>query len=353
VSTGGGLLLFSGGLDSILAGRVVMAQGIRVVAVKFVSPFFNYAVLKEPENYQQSIKEKYDIDVLVEDISTAYMEILHHPAHGFGKNFNPCIDCKILMLKRAKEMMAELGCSFLITGEVLGQRPMSQRRDTLNVIERDSDSRSILLRPLSARLMRETTAESEGLIDRQRLLDFSGRGRSRQIALAHQFGITDFPSPAGGCILADPILSKRIERLFGGEFVIPAEKITIPDILFLLVGRQFLLPGGGWLILGRDEKENERLVRMAGREDVVLEMEERPGPTAVLRHGPDRNQDPQEQERDLSASAGLVVRYGKKVKSGPKGCRVEVTRGGTTQGLFADPLADEQFRDWMLFLKHS
>jgi len=134
------LSLFSGGLDSILASRVVAAQGIKVQAIKFVSPFFNYDILADPEKYKQTIKEKYDIDVIVEDITIPYMEILHNPAHGFGKNFNPCIDCKILMLKRAKEMIADMGCSFLITGEVIGQRPMSRRRDTLNVIERDSDS---------------------------------------------------------------------------------------------------------------------------------------------------------------------------------------------------------------------
>jgi tRNA-uridine 2-sulfurtransferase len=211
------LALFSGGLDSILAARVVAAQGIEVLAIKFVTPFFDYGILSDIPGYTKGIREKYGIDVRVEDISDGYLDLLHNPRHGFGKNFNPCIDCKIFMLTRAKELMVELGASFLVTGEVLGQRPMSQRLDTLHVISRDSGSRSFLLRPLSAKLLPETIPEQEGLVDRARLLDFRGRGRSRQIALAREFGISDFPAPAGGCILADPILSRRIEDLFANN----------------------------------------------------------------------------------------------------------------------------------------
>ena len=197
------LSLFSGGLDSICATRLVMEQDIEVLAVKFVTPFFGYDILRDEETYKQETKEKYGIDVRVVDISDDYLKLLRQPSHGFGKYFNPCVDCKIFMLSRARTMMKDLGADFLITGEVLGQRPMSQRRDTLNVIERDSGNKTVLLRPLSAKLMNETEAEKTGLIDRQQLLDFSGRGRSRQIALAKSFGITDFPAPAGGCILAD------------------------------------------------------------------------------------------------------------------------------------------------------
>lgn len=347
------LSLFSGGLDSILASRLVAAQGIKVQAIKFVSPFFNYDVLEDPEKYKETIQKKYEIDVIVEDITMPYMEILHNPVHGFGKNFNPCIDCKILMLKRAREMMEDMGCSFLITGEVIGQRPMSQRRDTLNVIERDSGSRSILLRPLCAKLLGETDAEREGLVDRQKLLDFSGRGRSRQIALAKEFGITDFPSPAGGCILADPILSKRVERLFSGDFIIRPEDIITSDILLMLVGRQFLLPGGGWLILGRNEQENNKMTRLAGPDDVLFYMVERPGPTAVLRYDAVHYDTEEDLDKDLAAAAGLVVRYGKKVKTEAPGSPVEVVVAGEKRQLFAEPLADDVFRDWMFFLRDS
>ncbi len=329
------LALFSGGLDSILACRVVAAQGIRVVAIKFVSPFFEYQILDDPEGYRQEAKRKYGIDVLVEDISEPYMQLLRNPAHGFGKNFNPCIDCKIFMLSRAREMMADFGASFLITGEVLGQRPMSQRRDTLNVIERDSGSRTFLLRPLSAKLLKETEAERQGLVDRERLLNFSGRGRSRQIALAHEFGITDFPSPAGGCKLADPILSSRIARMYSGEFGIEPDEINRVDILLLLVGRQFRLFGGGWLVLGRDEHDNIRLEGLFQDGDMMLWMENRPGPTAVLRRA--AALDPEKLEEDLGAAASLVVRYGKKMPAGSQAAEVHILFKGVQRVVTAEP----------------
>lgn len=345
------LSLFSGGLDSILASRLVAAQGIEVQALKFVSPFFNYDILEDVDGYKEMVRGKYGVDVIVKDITADYMELLYSPVHGFGKNFNPCIDCKILMLRKAKEMMDELNCSFLITGEVLGQRPMSQRRDTLNVIERDSDNKSILLRPLSAQLLPETDAEKMGLVDRDQLLNFSGRGRSRQIALAKEFGITDFPSPAGGCILADPILGKRVECLFSDQFVVPSAAITPADILLILIGRQFVFPSGRWLVLGRNEKENEKISRRAGRDDILFVMEERPGPTAVLRNEAVRCGDKRGLEDDLATAAGLVVRYGKKVIEGPKGCRVKVLiEGDDEREIYAEPLTDDIFREWMVFV---
>jgi tRNA-uridine 2-sulfurtransferase len=328
------LALFSGGLDSILACRVIAAQGITVRAVKFVTPFFGYDILKDPEKYREEMLGKYSIEVLIEDISSQYLNILHNPAHGFGKNFNPCIDCKIFMFSRAKEMMAELGASFLITGEVLGQRPMSQRRDTLNVIERDSGNRSFLLRPLSAKLMKETEAERAGLVDRERLLDFSGRGRSRQIALAREFGIADFPAPAGGCILADPILSRRVARMYAGDFALKPEEITNTDIQLLLIGRQFQLPGGGWLILGRDEHENEKLENLHQKGDAMLLMESRPGPTAILRRAASLSAD--RLVEDMQVAASLVVRYGRKTQTGS--AKVDVSYNGERKILVADPM---------------
>lgn len=342
------LSLFSGGLDSILATRVVMAQGVEVTAVKFVSPFFNYDVLSDIEGYTRKVQKLYGIDVLVEDISEGYLEMLRNPTYGYGKNFNPCVDCKIFMVSRAREMLAEHGASFLISGEVLGQRPMSQRRDTLNVITRDSDSRSLLLRPLCAKLMTPTLAEEEGWVDREKLLNFSGRGRSRQIALAKEFGITDFPAPAGGCILADPILSRRIRNFYDDNFVVKYADMTVTDILLLLVGRQFLLPGGGWLMLGRDERDNTKLASLAEDGDAVLSMEDRPGPIALLRRAGSCYQDEVERRKDLQYAAQLVVRYGKKVQEGPAAGAVTCSLGTQREVIVAEPLADEVFRKWML-----
>ena len=342
------LALFSGGLDSILAARVVAAQGIEILAVKFVTPFFHYDLLADVACYRREVREKYGLEVVVEDISEGYLELLHHPRHGFGRHFNPCIDCKIMMLQRAKKMMAEVGASFLVTGEVLGQRPMSQRLDTLNVIGRDSGSRSILLRPLSARLLPETMPEQQGLVDRSRLLDLSGRGRSRQIALAGEFGIRDFPSPAGGCILADPILSRRLERLYGGQLTLPIADITVADVRLLLVGRQFVLPGGGWLVVGRIEAENDRLLGLAGADDAVLRIQERPGPIAIIRRAARCYPDPAALTADLALAASLVARYARKIDGRPRAGEIIITLAGRERHVAAAPADDADFAGWML-----
>ena len=341
------LSLFSGGLDSILAARVVMEQGVDVVAVQFVTPFFGLELLGDIDSFKEETREKYGINVIIEDISSGYLELLKKPDHGYGKNFNPCVDCKIFMLKRAKELMNELGASFLITGEVLGQRPMSQRRDTLNVIERDSESRSILLRPLSAKLMNPTIAEENGWVKREKLYDFSGRGRSRQISLAKEMGMSDFPAPAGGCILADPILSKRIRKVYENDFVISVNDITPGDITLMINGRQFGMPGGGWLILGRDEKENDLLEALVNSDDVVLYMQERPGPFGVLRRASRFYQSDNLLRREIEAAASLIVRYGKKVEGWEQGAEVTVCFKGQEEKITAKPMDQKLSSPWI------
>ena len=342
------LSLFSGGLDSILASRVVAAQGIKVVGIKFISPFFDYQILWNKEEYCARMKRLYDVEVVVEDISESYLQLLHNPRHGFGKNFNPCVDCKVLMAGRVKMLLEQYGASFMISGEVLGQRPMSQRRDTLNVIERDSGTRDILLRPLSAKLMTPTKAERDGVVDRERLLDFSGRGRSCQIALAAEFGITEFPAPAGGCRLTDPILSRRVAMVYGGEFVIAPSAIAAEDMLCLMTGRQFVLPGGGWLCLGRDMKDNEMLLRLRKAGDVLLHTETHPGPTAILRSADLLYADESVKAEDIARAAALVVRYAKKVNGMCLPQMVVIHDGGEKKVKSVAPLSDSDFTDWML-----
>lgn len=307
------LALYSGGLDSMLACRVVAELGIRVVAVKFVSPFFGYDLLADEEAHCRQVREKYGIEMVLRDVSEKYLAMLRNPTHGYGKNFNPCVDCKILLLSEAKRMMAEFGASFLITGEVIGQRPMSQRRDTLRVIERDSGCEGILVRPLCAQKMPETQAEQDGLIDRQQLLDFCGRGRQSQIALAAKFGITDYPTPSGGCSLTDANLSIRIER-----FHQERETVRVADARLLLAGRQFGLPDGGWLALGRGEEENSRLEHLAIAGDLLLKCISRPGPVGLLRFAGSDN--------DIRLAAAITVRYGKKGQ-GKVPAVVQVTKG--------------------------
>lgn len=327
--------LFSGGLDSILSCRLIQEQGIRVRAVRFVTPFFGYDLLQNQEEYAKAVTEKYGIEVLVRDVSVSYFRILAHPRHGYGRNFNPCVDCKVLLVSEARRLMDELGASFVITGEVLGQRPMSQRRDTLRIVERESGCQGILLRPLCARCLPPTKAELEGMVDRSRLLAFTGRGRSNQIALAERFGITDYPRPAGGCVLTDPILSLRLRRIFSGQ-----QFPQVSDVLLSLTGRQFMLPHGGWLVLGRDETENTRLEALSQPDDLLLVMtEDRPGPFGILRNCTDGD--------DLQLAARLVVRYGKKIggiTTPPATVVVAGREGG--QRLLVPPLEDAVFRSW-------
>ncbi len=341
--------LYSGGLDSLLACRLVMAQGITVRALKFVTPFFDHDLVRREAQYRDEVRAKYGIDVHVVDLSQGYIELLRHPAHGFGKNFNPCIDCKIMMLRRARELMAEFGASFLITGEVLGQRPMSQRRDTMRVVERDSGCTDILLRPLCAKLMDPTRPEREGLVDREKLLAFSGRGRRQQMDLAASFGITDYPSPAGGCVLTDVNLAARIERFYNGLFSIAGDQLRVGDIRLLLLGRQFRLPGGRWLVLGRNEKENRRLVSLREPGDWLLHMDERPGPTGLLRRAEQTVAGAADREEIIRTAAGLVVRYGRKTNGVPLPAAV-CLESGPGERLLASvpPLADAGFRDWIV-----
>lgn len=339
--------LFSGGLDSILACRVIAAQGIQVVALKFVTPFFDHDLLHQQEAYQQAMQRRYGLAVEVIDISAGYVRLLDQPVHGFGKHFNPCIDCKIMMLSKARELMPAYGASFLFTGEVLGQRPMSQRRDTLRVIERDSGCEGLLLRPLSAKLMPPTPAEREGLVDRNRLYDFSGRGRKPQKQLAAHLGITDYPAPAGGCMLTDPNLASRIRHFYQGLFGF-GEQRAVADIRLLTLGRQFKLDGDIWCILGRDERENIRLESLRGSDDWLVSMTSRPGPLALVRYGCLTVGNSRQEAEVIRLVAGLVVRYGKKVSGAAQAAEVRIDTGDGVQeqGIFT-PLTEEQFASWL------
>ena len=328
------IALFSGGLDSILACRVVAQQAIEVIAVKFVSPFFNYDQFLTP-SYSIEIKEKYGIEVMLRDVSEEYLDLLRAPVHGYGKNFNPCLDCKIFMMTKAREMMRELGATFLISGEVLGQRPMSQRRDALRVVERDSGCDGILLRPLCAKHLNPTKPELEGDVDRSKLCDFSGRGRSQQIALAKAMGIVDYPTPSGGCVLTDVNVSGRIKRYYGEN-----ETIRVADMRLLTLGRHFVLPGGAWLAMGRGEEENAKVLALAEPDDTTLKLVDRPGPTALVRN--------MREASDLVLAAGLVARYGKKGPDGqPMAGQVEGHGQSGRTLLVGLPLEDSLSQCWL------
>ena len=293
--------LLSGGLDSLLATRLVMAQGIEVIGLHFITPFFGYDGKGREADYAENMRRNYGIEARVIDVGEEYFQILRHPRYGYGKNFNPCVDCKVFLFSRARRVLEEEKADFLVTGEVLGQRPMSQRRDTLRIVERDSGTEGLLLRPLSARNLNPTQPEILGIVDREKLLGLKGRGRKPQIKLAEEFGIRNYPAPAGGCVLTDPILAKRIRSHFTSH---PA--VTVNEVLLLQLGRQFLLGDRDWFILGRNEEENSKLEGLGREGDFFLKMEGIPGPLGVLRGKGTPDQ--------IRQAAAILVRYSKAKK---------------------------------------
>jgi len=288
--------LFSGGLDSILALRLVSPQGLAVTALHMRLPFSDDAGVEGLEAFAGELGA--DAFLLYRP-GEEFCRMLAHPRHGYGKNANPCLDCKIMLLKRAGELMAELGAAFVFTGEVLGERPMSQRRRALEIIERESGLAGRLLRPLSARLLPPTEAEISGIVDREKLQDFSGRGRRPQMALAAELGIADYPSPAGGCLLTEPVFGRRVFEL------LEHEGCTVEGLRLLAHGRHFRLPGGSRLALGRDAADNDALLRTAAPGDLLLDARVS-SPLGVLRHPAGGVPD-----GDLALAASLVAGYAK------------------------------------------
>ena len=268
--------LFSGGLDSILAIRLIEEQGLKIKCLHFVSPFFG--------NTRQAAywQARFGLDIDTVDVGDDMVRILTQgPAHGFGKALNPCVDCKILMLREAKARMAAYGARCIITGEVLGQRPMSQRRDALHVILRDAGVKDLLVRPLSAKLLPESAVEASGLIDREKLCGIWGRGRKEQLALAERFALPEIPSPAGGCKLTE-----RENARSYWPVLVHVQSPSAAEFHLANSGRQFWSNAGAgpyWLCVGRQQSDNELLARNAFPGDALFKLAAFPGPLAVGR----------------------------------------------------------------------
>jgi len=265
------LSLLSGGLDSILAARVIMEQDIEVIGLCFITPFFG------PDNARGAAKTM-SIRLVEHDFTEEYFSMMKAPRYGFGGNMNPCIDCHGLMLKTAHGLLEKFDASFLITGEVLGERPMSQTRGGLNAVLKLSADRDLVLRPLSAKLLEPTKPEREGWVDRDKLYDFSGRGRKRQEDLAKSFGIKDYPQPAGGCLLTEEKYSQRLKELIGHE------GLNRRDAEFLSIGRHFRLDEKAKMIVGRNRSENQRVLDLASEGDIIIRPAENiKGPVGIIR----------------------------------------------------------------------
>jgi tRNA U34 2-thiouridine synthase MnmA/TrmU len=271
------IALISGGLDSSLAIRLIQNQGIELIGVHFLIPFSKHDSASIEESSAKKIADQLGVKLRIEHLKEEFLEMIKNPKYGYGKNLNPCIDCKIFMLKKAKEIMKEEGASFIVTGEVLGQRPMSQNKAALAKIAKESQVQNLLLRPLSARFLPKTLAEEKGWVKKEELEGITGRGRNRQIELAKNFGIKKYPWPAGGCLLTEPSFCARLKDL------IENQDWTVENIDLLKAGRYFRITPWLKLIVGRNKEDNEKIVRLAKKKDLVLSPKGVAGPTAIAR----------------------------------------------------------------------
>lgn len=289
--------LYSGGLDSTLAILAMQRQGIEVTAITFLNHFGcdisdRSSCSKDPF----AASAKYGFKVKLSHLSDKFLNIVINPKYGHGKNMNPCVDCRILMLKEAKEFMHLIGADFIITGEVLGQRPMSQRRDCFPLVDREAGVKGLVLRPLSARHLKKTIPEEKGLVNREKIYGFTGRSRKPQMELAEEFGLTEYPAPAGGCLLTDPIYSYRLRDLLSHTC-----NPDYRDINYLRVGRHFRLSPDCKIVVGRNHAENELIKSFADKDTPMLQVIGHGSPvTVILGNATDKA---------ISIAASLCARY--------------------------------------------
>ncbi len=299
--------LISGGLDSMLAARLILDQGIHVEGINFYTGFcvegHTHAIRRKDRDRPKRnnalwVAEKLGIKLHIIDVIEEYKDIVINPRHGYGANLNPCLDCKGFMVRKAREWMEENGFDFIITGEVIGQRPMSQRRDTMPVVARESGAGGLLLRPLSARLLPPTLPEEQGWVDRERLLDLSGRTRKPQMALAERYGLHDYAQPAGGCcFLTNAQYSAKLADLWQAR---GRRDYELDDIMLLKVGRHLRPRPHFKLIIGREEGENNYLQGYRSQ-FTALRTVSHPGPLALL--------DGEAGPEDVELAARVVARY--------------------------------------------
>ena len=289
------IALFSGGLDSVLACHLIKRQGIEVIALNID---IGFGSTKSKLDHMRNMCDQIGVELRTIDIRDQYLrEILFNPKYGYGKNFNPCIDCHGNMFKIARELMEPWGASFLISGEVVGQRPMSQRRDALDLVTGLSETSDILLRPLSAKVLPPTLPEREGWVDREQLLGITGRNREVQLKMAEEIGLKDFEKPGGGCLLTDENFSKKL-----AEFV-KYDTLEVEDIALLKCGRHFRLPDGAKLVVGRHKEDNDMIDAAITPKYLKIRLLNATGPVAAISAAAT--------EADRELAAKITATYGK------------------------------------------
>ena len=326
------IALLSGGLDSTLATRIVLEQGVELEALNFLTLFCNCTHRGETCLASKKAVEELGIPLTVLNVSEEYLEIVKHPKHGYGRNMNPCIDCRIFMLKKTKAYMETSGASFIITGEVLGQRPMSQRRDAMRLIEKEAGLEGFIVRPLSAKFLPATIPEERGWVDRERFLNITGRSRKPQIKMAKQFGIHDYPCPAGGCLLTDPGFARRMRDLMAHH-----PDFALNDVHLLKIGRHFRLSPGIKLVVGRHEDDNQKIQAFSQDGDLLMKALGTPGPLSLLRGGTG--------SEEIEKAAAITVRYGK--AKDLKNVEVQYRRVGeeVDRSLLISPVSEGEIKE--------
>lgn len=301
--------LISGGLDSMLATKVIMEQGIHVEGINFFTGFcvegHTHAIRKQDQNKQKRnsalfVAEQLDIPLHIIDIVEEYKDVLTNPKHGYGANLNPCLDCKVFMVNKAKEWAEENGFDFIITGEVIGQRPKSQRKETMPIIAEESGADDRLLRPLCAKLLPPTLPEREGWVNREELYDLNGRSRKPQMAMADKFGFDEYSQPAGGCcFLTDPNYAVKLQDLWDNR---GNQDYELDDIMLLKVGRHLRPKPEFKLIVSREEGENNFLMGYR-KQFTHLFCSSHPGPLVLV--------DGELSAEDEHLAASIIARWGK------------------------------------------
>ncbi|MBE0501500.1 MAG: thiamine biosynthesis protein [Desulfuromonadales bacterium] len=321
-----GLGLLSGGLDSSLAALALKRQGIDVTCIAFVTPFFG-------AGRARIAAEKMEIPLIVHDISDIHLQMVKNPRYGYGKNMNPCIDCHAMMFRLAGERMVAGGFDFLFSGEVLGQRPMSQNGNALRSVANYSGHPDRILRPMSARLLSITPMEEAGLVDREQLLDIQGRSRKTQVILAKEWGLKDYPAVGGGCLLTEKSFSNRLRDLFAHN-----PQATPVEVELLKAGRQFRLSDTTKLILGRNQADNDRIHELAQADDILLRADDFSGPQGLISGAAE--------PADLETAAAIVANYGK--GAGESTIEILLQQGDKRWRLSVAPFKREQSNAFLL-----
>jgi len=324
--------LFSGGLDSILAALVLKRAGIEVECISFETPFFSASKAQEAFGATS-------IPVHVRNITEPYLKMIRSPRFGYGKHMNPCLDCHALMLKIAGQVMAEMGFDFIFTGEVVGQRPMSQTKPSLRCTEKAAGLVGYVLRPLSANLLPVTIPEDKGWVNRDDLLFLSGRSRKPQIALAKEYGISEYPAPAGGCLLTDATFSRRLKDLF-----LHQQEYLVRDFELLKTGRHFRLTEKHKIVVGRTQQDNHKIEELLFQKDgfekgdVILKVSGFPGPVGLIPRGADKE--------IIYKGAAICAAYSKADKDTKT--NITVRTNGRTESVTVISHPPERYRQQMI-----